>query len=191
MDSIFLSILQKSINNKNLFMKKLLLVFSFLSLVFYGCRKDFNQLNFGLEEITSSSVTTGTPLDIPNIPKYAPNQILVKFKNGKPDQVFMRQQNSVVKEFIYTAAMKSDNYTGVHLLMVPDVSKAIDAFKRNPNVEWVNPNYSVKHEAYTPNDTYYPSSLWGLGNIKAPTAWNSNIGDQQVYIGVVDEGIMY
>lgn len=174
-------------------MKKILFLSTFIFTLIYGCRKEFDsEMNFGLGEIPSQSYQNREmPTDVPNVTKYAPNQIIVKFKTGRPDESFLKAQNSVVKEKILTAAMKEDNYLGIHVLMVPDVSRAVEAFKRNPNVEWVTPNWTVKHQAYTPNDTYYPSSLWGLGNIKAPTAWNTNIGDQQVYIGVIDEGIMY
>jgi len=173
-------------------MKKLLLIVTFIILFISGCKKDFDEIgNIANETKLTTVVSEGIPENIPNVSKFAPNQIVVKFKNGKKDEAFLRQQNSVQKEFIQTATMKSENYDGIHILMVPDVSRAIEAFKRNPNVEWVEPNWTVKHDAYTPNDTYYPGSLWGLSNIKAPVAWNTNIGDQEVYIGVIDEGIMY
>jgi len=34
--------------------------------------------------------------------------------------------------------------------------------------------------------------MWGLNNIKVQSAWNAgNIGDQNIFIGVIDEGIQY
>lgn len=175
-------------------MKKALLIVSTLAVigVLIACKKSFNSPLENKTETLSNAASNPGAEEASGVPKYAPNQLLVKFKNGVPDQAFLRQQKSVVKEKVLTAAMKTSNYSGFHVLMVPDVEQAVESFKRNPNVEWANPNWTVKHEAYAPNDPYYTGgNLWGMGSIKASTAWNTNTGDQKIFVGVIDEGIMY
>lgn len=172
-------------------MKNLLIGLTSL-LILFSCKKDLQE-KLSVSDLISSKYIESTcgPNEKLMSQSYAPNEIIVKFKNGKSDEALLIKENSVTKEFILTAEMKRVGYTGLHVLKVPDVDRAVQNFRNNPNVEWVNPNYVVSHGAYAPDDPYYPNSLWGLGNIKAPTAWNTNIGDQKIYIGVIDEGIMY
>ncbi|HYI12563.1 MAG TPA: FG-GAP-like repeat-containing protein [Thermoanaerobaculia bacterium] len=78
------------------------------------------------------------------------------------------------------------------------------ALERNPNVEYVEPNYEVRLVA-TPIDPSY-GQLWGLNNtgqtvggaagaagadIDAQSAWNVTTGSASVVVGVVDTGIDY
>ncbi len=70
----------------------------------------------------------------------------------------------------------------------PRAAEAIvNALKRNPNVEFVEPNY-IYSAGYTPND---PSlgQQWAWNKIKAFDAWNTTQGSSGVVIAVVDTGI--
>src|SRR5438874_1876427 len=79
----------------------------------------------------------------------------------------------------------------------------IAALDKNPNIEYVEPNYIV-HAFVTPNDPQYPQ-LWGLKNvgqyvngtgipgadINAEAAWNVTTGSASIVVGIVDTGLDY
>lgn len=95
---------------------------------------------------------------------YAVGEVLVKFKNSKmPFEV----------------------------ISVPNVEAAIVALSKNPNVEFVEPNYVVTAFA-VPNDPLYRYQ-WhldnsGYGGIEAEEAWDISTG-AGVTVAVVDTGL--
>jgi thermitase len=78
---------------------------------------------------------------------------------------------------------------GVHILKVPESKRArvLNALKRNPDIEFVEPNYLVK-PALVPNDSYY-SSEWHLPKIQAAQAWDLSTGTNAVIVAILDTGI--
>ena len=69
--------------------------------------------------------------------------------------------------------------------------KTLDELKKMPEVLGAQLNYKYKtFGGVTPTDTKY-SSLWGMPAVKAPEAWQSEIGSDNVYVAVVDSGIDY
>jgi subtilisin family serine protease len=84
-------------------------------------------------------------------------------------------------------------------------SFAIAALKRNPAVEYVEPNYMYRHMAI-PNDPRL-GDLWGLVNtgqslvggeagvsgvdIGAERAWNIATGSEKIIVAVIDTGVDY
>ena len=79
----------------------------------------------------------------------------------------------------------------------PSVSKTtrIENINKISGVPVFNPpslnNKTVSTTAY-PNDPIYTSGdQWGANNIKAPQAWATNKGSQQIYVGLIDEGIFH
>ncbi|MFN9720582.1 MAG: S8 family serine peptidase, partial [Planctomycetota bacterium] len=89
-----------------------------------------------------------------------------------------------------------------------DVSRAMEALLKNPNVASVSPNYIYQRAAVS-NDPFYTtnSNLWGMYGSDSPTsvggsgttnqfgidaerAWNDNItGSANIVVGIIDEGI--
>ncbi|NIN51550.1 MAG: S8 family serine peptidase [Nitrososphaeria archaeon] len=78
--------------------------------------------------------------------------------------------------------------------------QAIEALKRTPNVEFVEPDHEVYIDL-TPNDPNF-FKLWGLHNtgqtggtsdadIDAPEAWDIQTGSSDVVIAVIDTGVDY
>ncbi len=65
----------------------------------------------------------------------------------------------------------------------------IDKIKKNPRVEYVEPDYVV-HAVETPNDPEY-GRLWGLSKIRAPEAWDIETGNSGVVIAVIDTGVAH
>ncbi len=70
------------------------------------------------------------------------------------------------------------------------VDHALAMLRRNPFVEFAEPDYVVSAFA-APDDPYFPSNLWGIVNINAPTAWDATTGNHDTIIAIIDSGIDY
>jgi len=69
------------------------------------------------------------------------------------------------------------------------VMEAINILRQNPDVLYAEPDW-LMHLDIIPNDPQL-STLWGMGKIMVPSAWNKFIGSSDVVVGVVDSGIDY
>ncbi|WP_305046180.1 S8 family serine peptidase [Geoalkalibacter sp.] len=65
--------------------------------------------------------------------------------------------------------------------------KVRTALSRNPNFEFVEPNFLAQGEL-VPNDPSY-GSQWYLPRIEAPAGWELSIGSAQVPIAIIDSGV--
>ena len=85
------------------------------------------------------------------------------------------------------------------------VETALELYRRNPDVAYVEPNYIRYLNATTPNDPLF-SRLWGLNNtgqsvsgtsgtagadVDGPEAWDVTQGSSTVVIAVIDTGVDY
>ena len=137
---------------------------------------------------------------------FAPNEVLVKFKDGIAEvgkaNVRALVQTAQV-EHIQTAAMRAAGYGDLEVLRGPaNVLATVARLKSNPLVLYAEPNWIVTHQA-TSTDPYYTNgSLWGMyGDGTSPAnqygsqageAWAAGAtGSASVYIGVIDEGIQF
>lgn len=68
-----------------------------------------------------------------------------------------------------------------------DLNKIMDLLGKDPNVEYVEPNY-IFRTASVPNDPMY-TQLWAMPKIEAPAAWDIGTGSNTVKVGVIDTGI--
>lgn len=119
------------------------------------------------------------------------DEILVQFRDFD-DTVSIRQFGGKFKSKITTKSMERFNQKGFIVLKVPNKSRAITALQNNPNVKWVSDNYKVELVQSYPNDPYYTNGgLWAMNSIKANTVWQTNKGSQNVFVGIIDEGILY
>ena len=88
------------------------------------------------------------------------------------------------------AVRKSLGRTGPTLIRLQpgdSVAAAAAALERDPDVLWAEPNFRFRVHR-TPNDPMF-SSLWGLTQIGATTAWDTTTGSASVVAAVVDTGI--
>jgi subtilisin family serine protease len=171
-------------------------------LITVGCQKDYQPLQSGLTPETPQTSTVAKDGDADSVP----NEIIVKFAAGAAEErrsAALRALKGAVAEKIHTRAMKdrgdAEGLTLVHTPMA--VFEAVDALRNFAGVEYAEPNYYYHHDA-TSNDTYYTNgSLWGMyGDATSPAnqygsqageAWAAgNTGSSNVYVGVIDEGIM-
>lgn len=117
--------------------------------------------------------------------EFVPGQVLVKYKP------VTRVETAAYYQRAYKiATIDSFNMIGVDLLKLPGamgVEKAIEMFKNDPNVMFVEPNY-YRYVTGTPNDPLF-SQLWGMKKIRAPQAWDTTIGSTGVVIAVIDSGV--
>ncbi len=175
-----------------------------LALCFSSCKKA-EILQPGESELAQNTnevmVATGAPGQ-----EMVKNQILVKFKKGvepsKREKALARVAG-IQEEHIHTSAMKAaGDQDGIFLVRMPmEVFQAIQLLKGETDVEYAEPNYIYRHNA-TSNDALFTNgNLWGMYSSSsspsnaygsaAVTAWaNGNTGSNDVYIAVIDEGIM-
>ncbi len=151
-----------------------------------------------------------TDLSVPmgNVPgqNMVPNQLLVKFKKGMPQAVKEKvyaKVNGKPVEHIHTKAMKdAGDDEGIVLIHMPvEVFAAVQILKGSSEIEYAEPNYIYTHSA-TSDDTYFTNgNLWGMYSSSsspsnsygcaAAAAWNNgHTGSSDVYVAVIDEGIM-
>ncbi|MBP6723241.1 MAG: S8 family peptidase [Halioglobus sp.] len=65
---------------------------------------------------------------------------------------------------------------------------AIKALKRDPRIEYAEPNYKVRAMA-VPNDPGFPIQ-WHYPLIDLPAAWDTTAGNPEVIVAVIDTGIL-
>lgn len=150
--------------------------------------------------------------------EYAPNEVLVKFKDGVSENVIMQSIQTLSANVVSylgevsSAGLWFENKTSyrsfvsrpyLFLLRVPaflGTDRAISDLEANANIEYAEKNYIV-HLDSTPNDTYY-SYQWGLNNsgqsggtsdadIDAPEAWDTFTGSSDIVMAIIDSGIDY
>ena len=115
-------------------------------------------------------------------------QILVKYKSE------ISKSSSSIKALntdYQVRVVKQLPQIGVEALETKDpeisVADLIEAYQKDPNVEFACPNHLCRLESTTPNDPEL-AKQWGLTNIKAPQTWDIQKGSSSVIIGVVDSG---
>lgn len=136
---------------------------------------------------------------------YVPGELLVKYKTQSRAATSAFYKNNWNISTIRT--FKSIGCQHVKLPQEMTVEQAMDIYRKNPNVEYAEPNY-IYHATLTPNDTSF-GELWGLHNtgqtvnatppvsgtndadIDATEAWDIETGNDTVIIAVIDSGVKY
>ncbi|MGD0627393.1 MAG: hypothetical protein ABSB32_22165, partial [Thermodesulfobacteriota bacterium] len=97
----------------------------------------------------------------PSRPRYVQGEILVKYK--------FDVSASAIRSFharLGTSTIRAFRDTGIQHVKLPPrmtVETALELYRRNPDVAYVEPNYIRYLNATTPNDPLF-SRLWGLNN---------------------------
>ena len=118
-----------------------------------------------------------------------PGEVLVKFRgDAHPASVRAALSAQNARAVGEVAAL------GVQRLKVPEGQELaiIAALRRNPLVEYAEPNYILYAIDTNPDDTYFNppySRQWGLTQIQAPAAWDVTTGSSDTTIAIVDSGI--
>ncbi len=124
---------------------------------------------------------------------YVPGELLVKYKpavRAAATEYFRsRWRVSTLRRF---------RRIGVQHLKLPKgmtVEEALEIYRNDPDVEYVEPNYLRYATVTTPVDTFF-TRLWGLNNagdtdIDAPEAWDITQGNSNIVVAVLDSGVDY
>ncbi len=152
---------------------------------------DAIQGNREFNRVTGSSVEQA---------QYVQGEVIVKFLDSASKATVAAAGGQMIKSF----AGGEGRVQHVKLNKGETVEAALERYRHNPAVEYVEPNY-IYQLAAIPNDTQF-TSLWGLRNtgqtvnetggiadidIDAPEAWDITTGSSNVIIGVIDSGIAY
>jgi len=135
----------------------------------------------------------------PPLAPHVPGEVIVKFREGVPEI----RKNIARSRAAVTRLRAFRILEGLEHHRLPanlSVAAAIAAYKKDPDVQYAEPNYIVR-TTVTPNDTSF-GELWGLNNtgqaggtpgadIKAPSAWDITTGSSSVVVAVIDTGIDY
>ncbi len=110
---------------------------------------------------------------------------------GRPRLMGMRHGHALAAE---TAARTGAALEKLALIDDPELQAsfetllAIKSLRRDPQLEYAEPNYRVRAMA-TPNDAAYPFQ-WHYPLINLPAAWDTTAGSPEVVVAVIDTGIL-
>ena len=123
---------------------------------------------------------------------HVPGEIIVKFKPWVSKNLIVNLHSRHGTSEFYTSHL-----AGFKRLKIREdkmVSEMVELFKKDPYVEYAEPNY-IAYAFWVPNDTYYRYQ-WHLdssnyGGINMEEAWDLTKGDPSVIVAVIDTGVAY
>ena len=138
---------------------------------------------------------------------HVPNQVLVQFRFGTREDAkeFIRERiQAHIEEVVVAQERRFDSKGDLELWNLPPglaIAQTVRDLERDGSVEFVEPNWIYQHQ-FTSNDPYYTNgSLWGMyGDVTSPTniygsqageAWVKKTDCPGVYVGIIDEGVMW
>ncbi len=142
-----------------------------------------------------------------NGPTFMPGEIIVKFKESttpRVRQALVKRMGSMNQAPLAAASINATTATDTVVVRISgDVKNTIDDLKANGDVEYAEPNWVYRTQVVS-NDTQYTNGgLWGMYGASTPlrrntfgsnaaAAWNANkTGSSTVYVGIIDEGVMF
>ncbi len=137
-------------------------------------------------------------------PDCVPGEVLLKFKSS-----VSLPERALALAALRSRALARISSLNAYVVRIPEdatVEEMVEAFGRNPDIAYVQPNY-IYRACLTPNDKYFedqyalfnkgqqvgwvPGSPQGKpsADIKATSAWEETTGIAGVVIGIVDTGV--
>ena len=129
--------------------------------------------------------------------KYAPGEILVKFKPG-----VSKTEIDNMNTFYGVSIIRHIEPIDVYHLKIPStrtVPEMVELYSEDPRCSYAEPNYIGEGSNFVPNDTFFPQQ-WHLNNtgqtggtldadIDAVEGWQITRGSSAVVVAVLDTGI--
>lgn len=143
-------------------------------------------------------------IGIPGV-DFVPNELIVKFKssaniqNNDQAKSFLQglSPETISKSERAFPVIRKINTVGLDRIYVidfnphVDIEKIIIAYKKNPNIEYVEPNWYGESQT-VPNDPNYPNILSinqsGLRSLTPEKAWDYTTGSSSIVIANIDRG---
>ncbi|MDD4135900.1 MAG: S8 family serine peptidase [Candidatus Shapirobacteria bacterium] len=152
-----------------------------------------------------------------NRPKYAPDEVLVKFKKGQVNlanpglmSLFREYNTRTNNDLEKDEVLESGNVVVYKIKDGRSVEEVVNEVRLDSNVETVEPNY-YSHISDLGTDDVDKNKLWGLDNfgqtitfdngttsvgtsgadIDLPRAWNISVGTSDVIVAVIDTGVAW
>jgi subtilisin family serine protease len=141
--------------------------------------------------ITATDASTDRP--------YRQGELLVQYKTGRPGMRRAALESSA--RAIRSQAIGSSRVHRVVLESGASLDQALAVYRKDPDVEFAEPNYLVRPQV-SPGDFYYQRQ-WGLHNsgqkvngisgkagadLDAPAAWDISTGSETILVAVIDTG---
>lgn len=125
-------------------------------------------------------------------PKWVPNEVVVKFKNG-----LSKERINQINQRHATSVLYTSPFAGFKKIKVPagkTAERMVELYNREPDVEYAELNYYA-YALFVPDDALY-SLQWHLynddyGGINVESAWDITTGEPNVVIAVLDTGAAY
>ena len=119
---------------------------------------------------------------------YVPGELIVQFRDGVPPQGRTRALSALRTGGAPTEVRTIGEAVLLKTPSEPDARAAAAVLQRQPEVEWVQPNY-VRRLHSTPNDPSYPRQ-WNFELLGLPRAWDINDGASgEIRVAVIDTGV--
>jgi serine protease len=119
---------------------------------------------------------------------YVPGEVLVKFRNGTTALSQGRALSIMRGPIDITQSTWIGEVLLARTTWEPDPEEAAAALRRQPEVEWAQPNYMRRLHA-TPNDPSF-SRQWNFNMIEMPRAWDINPGaNANIIVAIIDTGV--
>ncbi len=114
-------------------------------------------------------------------------------KASSPSGVMLMRLQDVEKSTFMQQAKVSARQSPFHYPSKAAQAKAqqlgiIKKLRRNPAVEYAEPNY-ISHTTATPNDDFFDFQ-WHYAAINLPQAWDITTGSEDVVVAVIDTGVV-
>lgn len=168
-----------------------------------GCNQEVGTVPATVDDSTE---VEAAGYDGPRVP-YVEGEVIVKFsaaaKAADRSLALAAVAGKAASRILTVAMQEAGDTEGLTIVATTmDPAEAARALSGQPGIEYAEPNYCWYHEAVS-NDTYYTNgSLWGMygdgtspANVygsQAGEAWAAgNTGSTTVYVGEIDEGIMF
>jgi len=135
-----------------------------------------------------SIVAAATTTSVGTVPSStSTEELIIGFKNNTPP--FLQQ--AMAAKYGYKILARNDALNCVLVEVTrSDTQRAMNALMAEEDfVRYVEPNKRV-HALYIPTDPLY-SDQWGPQSIKADRAWDTERGNKNVTIAIIDSGIDY
>ena len=120
-------------------------------------------------------------------------------KNGGPAGGSVIQYFNPIEERPAQAAARARSFSAqsgtlaVAHLRAPEgvtTEEFIEKLRAEPEVVSAMPNYTMRTQSVTPNDTEW-NRQWGPQAIRAPELWERGTGSEDVVVAVIDSGVIY